>query len=129
MGIRLLGSSSCSCSCPSGRSRNMLAKSSGCLSCIEAYKRQPRNPDPSNYEVLKHKQYGSLLIVMLKYHDCTNYEGTKILVFEGIEILDLYKQEVIDPHFCDDVKHHSPIARFVPTEEGWEYAVRFCIGG
>lgn len=126
MGINILSS----CSCSSGRSRNMLAKNSECLACtvtVNQTSPQPGLPDPSNYKVIKHKQIGNMLIVMIKYYGCKNYEGTKILVFKDIEMLDLYKQELIDPHFCEDDNHHSPIARFIPTEEGWEMAKRFCL--
>jgi len=49
---------------------------------------------------------------------CTNFEGVKILVFEG----DFVLRSVIDPHFSED---YSPIARFKPTERGMELARKF----
>ena len=37
---------------------------------------------------------------------------------------DLINQKTIDPHFSDNYKYHSPVARFEPTEEGWEMGVQ-----
>ncbi len=84
------------------------------------------NPNPSNYEILKHKRIGRFLVVLILYPDCNNYEGKKILVYENTSLKELRKQEVIDPHFCDHLFHISPIARFVPSDVGWEYAINFC---
>jgi len=63
---------------------------------------------------------------MINYPDCNNYEGNKILVFEGIKYIKLYEQGSIDPHFSDNKKFHSPIARFEPTDKGWSMAVELC---
>jgi len=38
----------------------------------------------------------------------------------------LEKQGAIDPHFSDNHKYISPIARFVPTEEGLAMAKKLC---
>ncbi len=84
----------------------------------------PGNPDPNNYQLIKAEEYNGYLVVIIKYPDCTNYEGQKILVFKGITLLQLVNQKLIDPHFFPgDKKYTSPIARFVPTEEGWNMAV------
>lgn len=79
------------------------------------------NPDPSNYKILKHIQIGNFLILKIKYYDCTNFEGEKILVFENT-LENVLKQKSIDPHFSDNKKFISPIARFEPTIKGWEMA-------
>lgn len=78
------------------------------------------NPDPSNYVIELHKEYndGLYLIVMIRYLDCKNYEGRKVLVFQDCKFDDLKKQKLIDPHFSDDKTFYSPIARFEPTDEG-----------
>lgn len=81
------------------------------------------NPNPKNYTIEKHKQCGSSLVVKIKYHDCTNYEGIKILVFKKTDINQLLAQKLIDPHFCENKKFLSPIARFEPTNNGWDDAV------
>ena len=77
------------------------------------------NPDPYNYVLEKSEQIGSFLIVEITYPDCTNYEGKKILMYDGITIRDLRRQKSIDPHFSSNKRFHSPIARFEPTEFGW----------
>jgi hypothetical protein len=69
---------------------------------------------------------GNLLILEIEYPDCTNYEGRKLLVFENVTVNDLIKQRSIDPHFSENKKYISPIARFRPNEEGWKDAVSFC---
>jgi hypothetical protein len=60
------------------------------------------NPDPANYSVIRSKVVNGYLILELKYHDCTNYEGRKIMVYE-CTLDDLLKQKLIDPHFCNNV--------------------------
>lgn len=84
------------------------------------------NPDPSNYSIIMLAEISGYTIVKIKYHDCVNYEGVKILVFKcsSEEIL---KQKIIDPHFSDNDEFISPIARFEPTEQGWQYARMFVI--
>lgn len=84
------------------------------------------NPDPSNYCILRSLKIGNYLILEIKYHDCTNYEGRKVLVFNGVSLDKLLRhQKLIDPHFSSNPNFYSPIARFVPTEEGWEMAFKF----
>lgn len=84
------------------------------------------NPNPKNYRILKKSQIGNYLAIKIKYLDCTNYEGNKILVFKS-NIDKLKAQKYIDPHFCDDEKFISPIARFTPDNEGWNDAINYCI--
>ena len=84
------------------------------------------NPKPTNYTIVKHSQIKNFLIILIRYHDCINYEGNKILVFAGIELEDLLLQEKVDPHFSEDKLHSSPIARFVPNDQGWKMAVSLC---
>ncbi len=92
---------------------------------INVQKKLP-NPNPKNYEIINYTYQGKYLIVLIQYPDCKNFEGRKILVFRNIFIEDLWKQkEGIDPHFSDNDGFHSPIARFVPTLEGWEMAIKF----
>ena len=86
------------------------------------------NPDPKNYTILQAEQQGRFLILKLKYSGCTNYEGTKILVYKDVSLIDLVNQKSIDPHFCNNSKFHSPIARFIPTNEGWNMAETLCRG-
>jgi hypothetical protein len=83
------------------------------------------NPNPSNYKILQALQVDGFLILKIHYPDCTNFEGQKILVFQDTTAVDLLNQRVIDPHFSQDKKNKSPIARFVPTDDGWGMAQAF----
>lgn len=83
---------------------------------------EPPNPDPKNYRILRSEQIDRMLLVELIYPDCTNYEGRKILLFKDVTLSQLERQGSIDPHFSESTKFASPIARFVPTEEGWLWA-------
>lgn len=43
----------------------------------------PGNPNPDNYQLIKVQEDGEWLIVKIKYPDCTNFEGAKILIFKN----------------------------------------------
>jgi hypothetical protein len=81
---------------------------------------EPPNPDPANYRILRADKHGPFLLVEVLYPDCTNYEGRKILLYKGVTLADFDRQGSIDPHFSENPKFASPIARFVPTQTGWE---------
>lgn len=83
------------------------------------------NPNPHNYRFVKVKEIddGKFLVLLLHYPDCTNYEGNKILLFKDTTLIELINQRFIDPHFFTDQQLKSPIARFVPTDEGWRMAI------
>lgn len=93
----------------------------GSCSCLPP----SRNPDPSNFEILALEQIEGYLAVRLRYLDCTNYEGEKILVFEGVSARGFLACDTVDPHF-DESSEHLLIARFCPTEDGWQNARMFC---
>lgn len=80
------------------------------------------NPDPYNWRILESIQYGRFLVVKINYPDCKNYEGNKILLYDGVTLQQLRNQGTIDPHFSENKKFHSPIARFEPTVRGWVMA-------
>jgi len=84
------------------------------------------NPDPSNFVIEKTEAIGKFVVIKVRYPDSINYEGRKILVYKNIGLDEIIKSTVLDPHFCDDETHISPIARFEPTVRGWRYAVSFC---
>ncbi|MCK9458528.1 MAG: hypothetical protein M0R80_02665 [Proteobacteria bacterium] len=83
------------------------------------------NPNPKNFEILYSEQIGEFLIVRIKYPDCTNFEGVKILVYAEGTVADLLAQGSIDPHFSNNPDFYSPIARFVPTTGGMVMAKAF----
>jgi len=83
------------------------------------------NPNPSNFRIIKSEEIGMVLVVMVLYPDCTTFEGKKILVYRCTTLNDLLSQGHLDPHFSDSDIWRSPIARFRPTKEGWEHAIKF----
>lgn len=82
------------------------------------------NPKSDNYRIIDHWQFDKYLVIKIKYSDCTNYEGVKVLVFRAT-MKELKKQRLIDPHFSENKDFISPIARFEPTKEGWIDAVNY----
>ncbi len=77
------------------------------------------NPRPDRYELIGMFQFQHAHLLVVKYLDCTNFEGHKLMVFEG-----QYKpREYLDPHFSND--GNSPIARFKPDYHGYKLAVEF----
>jgi len=98
--------------------------------CYESKEKQKLNvvgnPNPSNFQIIRHKRIGHFVVALIKYPECLNFEGRKILVFENISMETIKNLNSIDPHFCNFDTHPSPIARFVPTHKGWKYAVQFC---
>jgi len=80
------------------------------------------NPEPNNWKIVKAVESNGCTILKINYPNCTNYEGNKILVYKAA-LIDIINQKSIDPHFMDDPKYLSPIARFVPTDEGWSMAL------
>ena len=81
------------------------------------------NPNPLRFEILRVATQGSALVAEVKYPDCTNYEGRKILLFKGNMTEEkLRRLSTLDPHFTDDPQTPSPIARFEPTPYGWAMA-------
>lgn len=79
--------------------------------------RVDNSPNPSKFTVEQVIQGKDLHLVIAKYPDATNYEGTKVMVYKGA-----YKEiSTRDPHFYED--EGSPIARFKPSAEGIGMAV------
>ncbi len=83
------------------------------------------NPDPKKWEVLRTHETDHYTALLMKYPNCKNREGEKILVFEA-KADDILKQKEIDPHFGDGDLIY-PIARFQPNGEGWADAVAYAI--
>ncbi len=86
---------------------------------------KPKQADPTNYKIIKAHEENKFLLVKINYPDCKNYEGNKILLFKDLTLLELVNQKLIDPHFFEknELEIVSPIARFVPTDEGWNMAI------
>lgn len=82
------------------------------------------NPNPYNYVIKNDYKQGEYLIILINYPDCTNYEGNKVLLYKNVNLRDLINQKSIDPHFSNNKSKYSPIARFVPTTDGWNMAMQ-----
>lgn len=82
------------------------------------------NPNPLNFQITRAEQVGSGLVLEVLYPDCTNYEGRKVLVYDGVTLGQLHAQGSLDPHFSDNAERISPMARFEPTERGWALALQ-----
>ena len=93
----------------------------------------PGMPNPANFDILKKwamndvKNPDHWLVLKIRYHGCTNYEGLKILVFRGVTLEKLMQQRLIDPHFSNKKSWISPVARFEPTNMGWDMATTLCL--
>lgn len=83
------------------------------------------SPDPKVFKIIKKESIGKYLLLFVHYPNCKNFEGNKILVYCNVSPLDLLEQGELDPHFSDKEKYIAPIARFVPTDSGWQMAQRF----
>lgn len=75
------------------------------------------NPSPSRWTYLDHKQFDHAYVLKVRYHDCTNFEGVKVMVYRG----QFRKVSYLDPHFTNSPE--SPIARFRPDKPGWWMAL------
>jgi hypothetical protein len=85
------------------------------------------NPNPRKFEILRSLQAGANLVVEIRYPNCTNYEGRKVLVYKDADLVSLLKQAEttgVDPHFSARDDLITPFARLEPTEEGWQAAER-----
>ena len=80
-----------------------------------------------NFNILRDRVISTHTIIEIEYPDCKNYEGRKIILFKDTSLHTILKLNEIDPHFTDaDVP--KPFARFEPTEDGWNCAIRLaCI--
>ena len=87
------------------------------------YKKLP-NPNPNNYILKKYERHKNYVLMEINYPDCNNYEGNKILLYKETDLYDLLNQKYIDPHFSENKKFKSPIARFEPTENGWKMGLK-----
>lgn len=81
------------------------------------------NPNPSRYFIMETEYFDNATVLVVKYKDCTNFEGVKVLVYKGV--IELKQGQELDPHFQE--QGLSPIARFRPDDEGLMLAKDFAI--
>jgi hypothetical protein len=84
------------------------------------------NPNPKNFIIQRQIKIGKFFLLLVQYPDCLNHEGQKILVYYDISYKKLMNQKSLDPHFSNNKKFISPVARFEPTERGLKMAESFC---
>lgn len=80
----------------------------------------PPNPDPKRWELLDYYLLPRAYVLVVRYLDCTNFEGVKVMVYRG-EFPGTRRLQRLDPHFTPD--EGSPVARFRPDEAGIAMAV------
>lgn len=78
------------------------------------------NPDPYRFRIRACVQGSRYIVACVEYPDCTTFEGNKFLVLK-CSPSELYTASELDPHFFNDHKL-GLVARFVPTQEGWNLA-------
>jgi hypothetical protein len=83
------------------------------------------SPNPKNFKILNLIELENTY-AEIHYPDCKNYEGVKIVVFEGKVADKLLKLTELDPHFS--TQELSPIARFKPDNRGKYMALQICKG-
>ena len=86
-------------------------------SCFTDSSAKAPNPNPSRWTLIDIQQFPNGYVLKVKYDDCDNFEGIKVMVYKG-----QYKPvRILDPHF--DNTETSPIARFRPDTQGWIQAI------
>lgn len=81
----------------------------GNISSTTNKKRHKNDPNPQNYKIIEKEIVGDYQILKVRYNDCINYDGIKILVLEKE-----YRNNnlsPLDPHF---LKNNRVIMRFHP---------------
>jgi len=82
---------------------------------------EPPMPNPRTYSTIKRKHVGDYEIAEVFYRGCTTFKGRKLLLLKR-HLYSNNKDTVkgLDPHLLGN--DHIVIARFEPTEQGWELA-------
>lgn len=89
------------------------------------------SPDNTKFQIEEIKEIGNFLVMKVLFPNCVKcaYEGNKILVYENVKMIDVFKWRVLDPHFRPTVsapnEAPSPIARFPASKTGWIDACSF----
>lgn len=89
------------------------------------------SPDNTKFQIEDIKEVENFLVMKVLFPNCAKcaYEGNKVLVYENVKMVDVFKWRVLDPHFRPNVsapnEAPSPIARFPASKIGWIDALRF----
>lgn len=93
----------------------------GSRNCPSAFYDQAPNPNPKRFEILATIDINNHVVAMIRYPNCTNFEGKKICLFLNTCRNDLYSAKEIDPHFAESGL--TPFARLTPGGGGWRAAI------
>ena len=80
---------------------------------------EPTDPDPEVFDILDIQVGNKYVLVIVKYKNCTNFEGTKVLLIKDTTVDEIRNMKTLDPHFLESNKI---IARFRPDEDGMKLA-------
>lgn len=83
------------------------------------------SPNPWKFTIHEIWQYKHATVAIIDYPNCTNFEGSKVIVFRGQQRDALLKAEQIDPHFYQKSTTLSIIARFRPDAKHVDLARQF----
>lgn len=111
MGMRLFGSSSARRSTSSG----IRWFSGGSAALL------PGDPNPERFEFIRLERIGAYCIAEVLWPDAKNFDGRKIALYRATPD-ELRKATRLDPHFQETRGPLVPVARFEPTEDGWQMA-------
>ena len=86
-------------------------------------KKDSVNPNPFNFQVTKRQDKGDFSLLEVKYPNCTNFKGNKILLLKrnGIKLENL---KCLDPHFLEEHGNVEIFGRFRPTEDVWKLGLQ-----
>lgn len=84
-------------------------------------------PNPAEFRFGRIEEFpeNGAIVAEVIYPNCTNFEGRKVIVFQGISKKELVHQRTLDPHFSQKGIGIHIVARFKPTGIGWGLAKKF----
>jgi len=89
--------------------------------CLTNPRAPAPNPDPSRWTLLRGWEFENACVVEVRYYDCTNFEGRKVMVFRGGQGA-VGEGGSLDPHFCR--RDNALMARFRPDAAGIAMAIQ-----
>jgi hypothetical protein len=92
-----------------GVSKGVIAKRNG---------EPPANHDVviDDFHIVELIQIGSSVVAIVRYLNCANHGGLKVMVYRNTDHAVLRHAKCLDPHFLETGL--SPFARFEPTFDG-----------
>ena len=93
--------------------------------CRECERARTNNPDPEKWSLVRHHESNGYLAMWVAYENIPSdrFEKHKVMVVKA-NIADFLKNKSLDPHFAKD---GIIMARFRPTDEGWDDAVKYLL--